>query len=144
MARLPQCALLLLTAALAACASKTPDKPLGTADAATDWSKAKEIDVAMTDFEFTPSQLTVTAGQPVRLILTNTGTDRHDFSAPTFFADAAFRTGGAAPAKGKISLAKDEKAEVDLVPGKAGQYDLDCTEFLHDLFGMTGHIAVVQ
>jgi uncharacterized cupredoxin-like copper-binding protein len=144
MPKLPRCALLLMMAALAACASKGPQKPLSAADAAVDWSKAKLIDVAMTDFEFTPSKLTFTAGKPVRLVLTNGGTDRHDFSAPAFFSDAAFRAGGTVPAKGGVSLAKGEKAEVDFVPGKAGQYDLDCTEFLHDVFGMTGHITVAQ
>ncbi|HTJ64018.1 MAG TPA: cupredoxin domain-containing protein [Alphaproteobacteria bacterium] len=135
-------AVLVMVAALTGCASKTPATPPRTADAAIDWSKAKEVDVGLSDFEFTPSRLTFTAGQPVRLMLANTGSDRHDFSAPAFFADAAFRSGGTLPVKGGVSLAKDQKAEIDLVPGKPGQYELDCTEFLHDMFGMTGHIAV--
>jgi uncharacterized cupredoxin-like copper-binding protein len=142
MAKLPDYALLLAISLLTACASKAPTTPLRTADAAIDWSKAKAIDVGLSDFEFTPSHLTFAAGRPVRLMLTNTGSDRHDFSAPAFFADAAFRTGGTLPVKGGVSLAKDQKAEIDLVPGKPGQYELDCTEFLHDMFGMTGHIAV--
>ena len=78
----------------------------------------------------------------VKLVLVNDGTDRHDFSAPTFFAGASLRQGSTGPAGGKVSLAKGQSAEIDLVPGAPGQYPLTCTEFLHEMFGMTGTITV--
>ena len=80
---------------------------------------------------------------PIRLILVNDGSGQHDFSAPDFFAAASYR-GGSAPAHGKVVVAKGQTKEVDLVPGVPGKYDLECTEFLHAIFGMTGNISVTS
>jgi uncharacterized cupredoxin-like copper-binding protein len=128
---------------LGACASR-PAAPDHMQPAATsiDWGAAKAVTVKMTDFDFTPSEVDFEAAQPVKLVLVNDGTDRHDFSAPAFFATAALRQGSAGPAGGKVLLAKGQSAEIDLVPGAPGQYPLTCTEFLHEMFGMTGTITV--
>ncbi len=129
--------------ALAACAPKpTTLDQVRTAAPGIDWSAAKPVSVKLTDFDFTPSNLSLQAGQPVRLMLSNSGSGLHDFSAPAFFAAASFRQGTALPAGGKVPVAKDASAEVDLVPGTPGQYPLECTEFLHTMLGMTGTIAV--
>jgi uncharacterized cupredoxin-like copper-binding protein len=129
--------------ALTACASHpaTPDR-MQPAAATIDWGAAKTVTVKMTDFDFTPSAVEFAAAQPVKLMLVNDGTDRHDFSAPAFFAAASLRQGSAAPAGGKVALDKGKSAELDLVPGAPGQYPLTCTEFLHEMFGMTGTITV--
>jgi len=110
--------------------------------AGIDWSAVPAYPVSLSDFEFNPSKPTFRQGQPVRLVLSNSGSGRHDFSAPAFFATVALRPGGAAPAKGDVSLAAGEKTEIDLVPGAAGQYELECTEFLHSMLGMSGMITV--
>jgi uncharacterized cupredoxin-like copper-binding protein len=107
-----------------------------------DWNAAATVTVKMTDFDFTPSAVSFESARPVKLVLVNDGTDRHDFSAPAFFAAAALRQGSAGPAGGKVSLAKGQSAEIDLVPGAPGAYPLTCTEFLHEMFGMTGSITV--
>ncbi len=128
---------------LAACASPpAPLDPMQPAAATIDWSAAKTVTVKMTDFDFTPSAIDFEAARPVKLVLDNDGTDRHDFSAPAFFAAAALRQGSTAPAGGKVTVAKGKSAEIDLVPGTPGKYPLTCTEFLHEMFGMTGTIAV--
>jgi uncharacterized cupredoxin-like copper-binding protein len=138
--------LLLLSTALAilaGCAAPaSPRATLGTAPAGIDWSATPATAVGLSDFDFTPSHVVFRAGQPVRLVLTNSGSGRHDFSAPAFFAAAAYRPGTTMPADGKIVVDKNQTAEVDLVPGAAGTYPLDCTEFLHTMFGMTGTITV--
>jgi uncharacterized cupredoxin-like copper-binding protein len=128
---------------LAGCASHpAPPDHLQPAAASIDWNAAKTVTVKMTDFDFTPSAVSFEAAQPVKLMLVNDGTDRHDFSAPAFFAGAALRQGSSGPAGGKISLAKGQSAEIDLVPSAPGAYPLTCTEFLHEMFGMTGTITV--
>jgi len=129
--------------ALTACASH-PSKPdaLPPAAAGIDWNTARTVTVKMTDFDFTPAKISLESQQPVKLTLVNDGTDVHDFSAPAFFAASALRQGSTGPAGGKVSLAKGKSAEIDLVPGPAGTYPLTCTEFLHDMFGMTGSITV--
>jgi len=134
---------LTLSLVLSACAThQATNEPLRAADPNVDWTVAKTVTVGLSDFEFTPDHLTLRAGQPVRLLLTNTGSGKHDFSAPAFFAAASFRVGGTPPVAGKVSLAQNQKAEIDVVPITPGQYPLDCTEFLHDMLGMTGQITV--
>jgi uncharacterized cupredoxin-like copper-binding protein len=134
---------LLAMLALGACASHpaAPDH-VQAAPATIDWTAAKTVTVKLTDFDFSPSQLTFQSGQPVKLVLANNGSGLHDFSAPAFFAASSFRQGGAVPAGGKIAVGQDKTAEIDLVPGAAGQYPLECTEFLHTMLGMTGTITV--
>jgi uncharacterized cupredoxin-like copper-binding protein len=130
---------------VSACAShQAPPDHMQAAPAAIDWGMAKTVTVKLTDFDFTPGDLTFAAGQPVKLVLVNDGSGLHDFSAPAFFAAAALRQGSAAPAGGKVGVAKGQSAEIDLVPGGPGKYPLTCTEFLHDMLGMTGTIAVTD
>lgn len=141
--RRPALLLALATLAVAGCASHhVPEAALQTAPAGIDWTTTPTVSVALTDFDFTPDHPTFTSGKPIRLVLANNGSDRHDFSAPAFFAAASYRAGSTLPADGKVVVKKDQKAEIDLVPGPAGNYPLECTEFLHALFGMTGTITV--
>jgi uncharacterized cupredoxin-like copper-binding protein len=136
-------ALLVPLLALGACASHpaAPD-PMQPAAASIDWGAAKTMTVKLSDFDFAPSDLNFEAAQPVKLVLVNDGSGLHDFSAPAFFVAASLRQGSAAPAGGKVSVAKGQSAEIDLVPGAAAKYPLTCTEFLHDMLGMTGTIDV--
>jgi plastocyanin len=126
--------------ALLLAASSAPDGALG---ADIDWSKAETVTVKLTDFEYSPAYLRFHTGSPVRLILVNQGTGKHDFSAPEFFSAVTLRPGSSAPAEGTIDLAKNETKEVDLLPVATGNYKLKCTHFLHSLFGMHGVIEVV-
>jgi uncharacterized cupredoxin-like copper-binding protein len=130
---------------LGACASHqaAPDH-MQAASASIDWGAARTVTVRLTDFDFVPSDLSFESAQPVKLMLVNDGSGVHDFSAPAFFAAAALRQGSAAPAGGKVAVEKGQSAEIDLVPGTAGKYPLTCTEFLHEMLGMTGTIAVAD
>ena len=127
---------------LAGCAAPPPMGALKQASADIDWSKAETVRVTLTDFEFGPENLTFRTGVPIRLMLVNSGSGKHDFSAPEFFASAAFRAGAPLPEKGKVGVKEGQTAELDLIPQTAGSYKLECTEFLHAMFGMTGNIAV--
>jgi len=117
--------------------------PCGAFGADIDWSKAETVTVKLTDFEYSPAYLRFHAGIPVRLILINQGTGKHDFSAPEFFSAVTLRPGSSAPAEGGIDVAKNETKEVDLLPVATGSYKLKCTHFLHSMFGMHGVIEVV-
>jgi len=130
--------------ALALTGCKTPPATIAIppTTAGIDWSNAPVFAIAMSDFEFTPPNPKFRRGQPVRLVVVNQGTGRHDFSAPGFFGSITARPGSALPVNGGVSLAAGEKAELDIVPGAAGQYPLECTVFLHAMFGMTGTISV--
>ena len=105
---------------------------------------AQTITIVLTDFAFTPDHVTLQAGVPVRLRLVNQSDGGHDFSAPAFFAASSFPAGSMAPAGGKIEVGAHQTAEVALTPNVPGNYPVECTHFLHSLFGMTATIQVVS
>ena len=127
---------------LGACASEKVVRSPAPPD--TDWSQARTLTVKMTDFEFSPSHISLPVRVPIRLTLVNEGTDDHDFSAPTFFSAVMYRPGSVVSDKGNIELAQGQRIEVDILPVAVGTYKLDCTEFLHSMLGMTGKIEVTD
>ncbi len=135
----------LLLLALGACAAPPPLAERQSA--AVDWSRAPVVGISLDEYAFRPERITLRAGEPVRLRLTNAGARRHDFTAPAFFAAAATRPGDAAGAAlraagGSVDVPAGEAREVDVLPLAAGTYPLDCDKPLHGMFGMTGEIVV--
>lgn len=110
---------------------------------APDWGTACEIEVRLSNFEFTPNTIELTHGEAYRLHLVNQGSGGHNFDAAQFFAAAQV-----APLdKGKIrngavELKKGEAADIRLVAPAPGTYKLHCSHFMHSTFGMTGQIVV--
>jgi plastocyanin len=101
------------------------------------------ITIRLSSFAFEPDHLRLRAGVPVRLRLVNESDGGHDFSAPAFFAASAYFAGSAPPPEGTIDVAGKSAAEISVVPQRPGTYRVECTHFLHSLFGMTATIDVV-
>ncbi len=101
------------------------------------------IDITLANFSFTPSTITLKAGQQVTLHFENKGSGGHDFTAPQFFKAATMDAATRAKLgkKGRIELAGGTSADVKLTP-TAGIYKLKCGHFMHAGFGMTGTITV--
>jgi uncharacterized cupredoxin-like copper-binding protein len=101
------------------------------------------VEITLANFSFTPSAITLKAGQPVTLHFVNAGSGGHDFTAPQFFKaasmDAATRT--RLGKKGRLELDPGTSADITLTP-KAGTYKVKCGHFLHAGLGMTGKITV--
>lgn len=93
------------------------------------------LTVQLSDFAFEPDHL--------RLRLVNDSGGDHDFSAPAFFAASILQTGSSVPPDGGIEVAAHQTVEIALVPKMPGTYPLECTHFLHDLFGMDGTIEIL-
>ena len=127
-----------------------PEAPVSVATATSlpevDWSKAERIDVALSEFSFTPSRLVLEHGRPYRLHLENHGSGGHDFDAPDLFRSSRLGTGTAAGLErdgGTIELARGDARDVYVMPTRAGAFPLDCSHLLHaTIFGMTGVIEV--
>lgn len=103
---------------------------------------AAEQRVEMSNFDFTPHEIHMRAGQAVTLVLANVASGGHDFSAPEFFAAARVDPADAAMIEdGEIEVPGKETRTVHLVP-IAGTYRLTCTHTLHAAFGMKGIIVV--
>jgi plastocyanin len=103
---------------------------------------AQTVTIVLTDFAFTPDHITLRVGVPVRLRLVNRSNGGHDFSAPALFAASSFQA-GSAPVDGKIEVGSQQEAAVAFTPRVPGSYPVECTHFLHSLFGMTATIQVV-
>jgi uncharacterized cupredoxin-like copper-binding protein len=98
--------------------------------------------VVLSNFDFTPHELHLRAGQPVALVLANSASGGHDFSAPEFFAAARIEPADAAlVSEGEVDVPAGSTRTVHLVPA-AGSYKLTCTHTMHAMFGMKGRIVV--
>jgi plastocyanin len=106
--------------------------------------ETETIIVRLSNFAFEPEHLRLKAGVPVRLRLVNDSDGGHDFSAPEFFAASVVLPGFLAPANGELAVVSHQAVEVALVPHTPGTYRVECTHFLHSLFGMHGTIEVMQ
>ncbi len=104
---------------------------------------AETITVQLSNFAFDPAYLRLKAGVPVRLHLANESNGGHDFSAAAFFAASSFPPGAAAPPHGEVAVGSHKTVDITVVPRTPGAYRLECTHFLHSLFGMHGTIEVV-
>ncbi|HST35726.1 MAG TPA: cupredoxin domain-containing protein [Allosphingosinicella sp.] len=99
----------------------------------------RSVEIRLSNFDFTPSAIHLSAGQPVVLRLVNTAGGGHNFTAPEFFA-AAREVHGPVQ-RGRIEVAGHQSVDIRLTPAR-GSYRLRCTHTLHTSFGMTGRIVV--
>jgi len=144
--------LLALSIGISACSS-TPHSatPVGDAQgivSTTDWSKSETIDVTLSKFAFTPTDLTLRRQQPYKLHLVNTSSDTHTYSSDDLFSavvvQKVVRAGIETPgiAKDGVSLGPNEEADLFLVPVNEGNYRIYCDEFMHDTMGMHGTVTI--
>jgi len=122
----------ILSVALASCGEQGP---------------ATEINVNMTDFQFTPNQFTVPAGQEITLNVVNTGAVVHNFVIMNFGTTAG------------DAFADDDETNIywqerDIQPGgdfnvtfvaptEPGEYQVVCRTEGHIASGMVGKLIVV-
>lgn len=109
-------------------------------------SASTKLDVTLTDFQFSPNQFTVPAGQEIKLNLSNTGAVVHNF--------VIMKKGQSA---GNEFTAEDEPNvywQVELAPGGStqtsftapsdpGDYEVVCKTPGHLQAGMTAKMTVV-
>ncbi|MES2056952.1 MAG: cupredoxin domain-containing protein [Pseudomonadota bacterium] len=116
---------------------------IGAAPVAAADQPATQIDIALSNFKFTPATVTLEHGRAYTLHITDTASGSHDLVAKAFFAGAAI-----APAdrrqisKGAISFEGGETIDIHLVAPGPGTYEMHCSHFMHSAFGMTGKIVV--
>lgn len=107
-----------------------------------DFSRAPQVTVTLSSFNFAPSSIHLRAGQPVVLHLVNAAGGGHNFSSPEFFAASAIREQDKGLVyMGGIELRGGQSKDIGLVPRK-GIYKLRCTHTMHTMLGMKGDIVV--
>ena len=116
---------------------------LPAAASAQNWKMAKRIDIDVSDFKYTPNRIVLRHGQPYILHFVNRARGGHDFTAKSFFSAAQINPGDRAKAyRGKVQLSGGQSADIRLVAPAVAIYEVHCSHFMHDTFGMKGVIAV--
>lgn len=100
-------------------------------EAATAQGPAQEVSVAMGDFFYDPSAVTVKAGR-VRFALSNVGQTAHRF---------AITGQGVNTSSKNVGAGREGVLELDLAPGT---YKMGCTLGDHEKRGSVGQITVTQ
>jgi len=104
---------------------------------------AMPVDVTLSNYAFTPSELDLKAGTAYRLHFVNSASKGHNFSAPEFFAAADIAPEDQAKVRqGLVELDNGQSVDITLTPNRAGTYKLECTHFMHKTMGMHGSIVV--
>ena len=102
----------------------------------------------MSEFKFTPSDITLEAGKPYILELVTTGATKHEFTAPDFFPSVAWRKVESAESEVKATYSKEvevfpaKQTDLYLIPIEPGTYELLCEIEGHFEAGMFSTIVV--
>ncbi|MBX9635685.1 MAG: cupredoxin domain-containing protein [Magnetospirillum sp.] len=144
--KLLACAAIVLAAAPAMAA----DPIANAADIvkAADWKQMQSVEVVIAEHSYTPETITLQAGKPYKIVLKNTGTKPHYFTAPDFFKGIATRKAQTKEAEFKapyfnaIEINENGVAELFFVPATKGSFDVYCTIEDHREKGMEGKIVV--
>lgn len=115
---------------------------------------SNDLTVEMTDFAYTPSTLTIPAGQPVTLTVNNTGNIEHDFVVEkidvttTVIEDNGSNAHHAHGAEQNfdlhVSARPGEASVVELTVSEPGTYRIFCSVEGHEEAGMIGELTVVE
>jgi len=129
--------------ALALCASLAGLSAAAQPSATSDWSRAKVIEVDLSNYTINPAHLVLRHGVPYRLHFVDQSHGGHDFTAKDFFAQATLDPSTQAAVKdGAVRLSGGESADVDLIAPAPGRFDAHCSHFAHATLGMKGQIDV--
>lgn len=140
----------LIVGVLAGCASpqvttSTPAPPM--ASAVTGASQPEAVSITLSDFSFTPDKIIFQQGKTYRLHLSNASSSSHSFASISFFKAVAIQPQTAGETQTSkiadvIELAPGEQKNLVFVANSPGVYSVECTHFLHSMFGMTGQITI--
>ncbi|HCB02299.1 MAG TPA: hypothetical protein DEP19_07935 [Anaerolineae bacterium] len=115
---------------------------------------ATEITVDMNEFLFEPAEITIPAGVPIVLTLTNSGAQEHDFVVAEIVVEDVSSEGdttGEHHAHGAeanydlhIVTAVGGTSTLSFTATEPGTYKIICTIQGHEIAGMVGELVVVS
>ena len=114
----------------------------GVAQQTVPQSSTGTLTISLSNFAFDPEHIRLKVNTPIQLRLVNESGGGHSFSAPTLFAASSLEPGSSVPTGGKVEVGSHQTVDIVLAPRVPGQYRVECTHFLHTLFGMHGTIEV--
>lgn len=100
-----------------------------------------QVNVTLSDYQFSPDHLTLEHAVHYRFHLENHGKETHEFTAPTFFGTVQLDNPAALNREHtEVVMQPGESKDIFLTPGAPGTYDLRCSD--HDWAGMVSGITV--
>ncbi len=106
-----------------------PSRPAGAAD-----HPKPAIEIGLEDLRFEPNRVTAQVGRPVRLVLVNRGSERHDLNFPSLHMPGL---------RGEEAiLDPGERRTVTLTFDEPGTHTFICTRPGHAVLGMSGAVFV--
>ncbi len=97
------------------------------------------VPIQLYSFGYTPSPISLRAGQPVTLVFNNVSGIGHTFKAQSFFGSSRMLAG--MTHEGEVHVMPHRSMSVTLVPVR-GTYTVHCSHFMHDQLGMRTVIFV--
>lgn len=108
-----------------------------------DWGFAREVEVRLSGFAFTPPSIELRAGEAVRLELVNDLLASRSFHAAGFFSAAQVLPADQPRlSRGAVRLRPGERRTIRLVAPAPGTYPLRSGRLLQAALGMRGRIVV--
>ena len=114
-----------------------PAQAQAPSQAAATTQAASEVKVVATDLKFGAPTIQAKVGQPIKIVLENTGAIEHDIAFPTIKAD---KSGASLKAVAKPG----QTATLEFTPTAKGSYEYICTIPGHKEAGMKGKINVAD
>lgn len=120
----------------------------GGGEATGEQERAREIVITATDFDFQPDTITIKRGEPVRIVLNNTGAALHDFTVMVMPAEVISEEEGAEHDMGEMMAAvhvaaePGSRASIEFIPTRSGTYTFFCSVTGHRELGMEGRLIV--
>ena len=114
-------------------------------------SSVRELKIGMSDeLAFNPPAIEVSAGEPIRLIVENSGAALHDWSVAEIAVERVMSEGsetGGHSAHGEeldlhVALDGGQAGSIEFTPMEAGEYRFVCTVTGHAAAGMIGTLVV--
>jgi uncharacterized cupredoxin-like copper-binding protein len=110
-----------------------------------------KIKIEAKEFSYSPSILTIAAGETIEIKMTNTGSVEHDFNIDKIdLKEKAVSEGSSSMAHDAhgqmapvhLSLASGKRGKITFIPSKAGEYEIVCSVSGHKEVGMVGKMIV--
>ena len=121
---------LFLTLTIGLTFNGSPDASAQADVASATTGEAVEVQIELSEFAISPSDITVPAGTPVTVSVTNTGAAPHDFTIDGLTATEVIDDGGS--------------AVLEAEPLEPGVYPVLCAVTGHEGAGMTGTLTVTE
>ncbi|HYF61942.1 MAG TPA: cupredoxin domain-containing protein [Herpetosiphonaceae bacterium] len=102
------------------------------------------------DFSFSPASIEAVAGQPVKIVVKNTGAQPHDFTIRAIPLDGEAHGSGSADHHAHtagdsavhVAALVGATSAIEFTPSASGTYEFECSVAGHKDAGMVGTLAV--